>query len=316
MSRFMKHTIFPLLAVLFGIFGCTNQTSIALGSGVVVTVGKQQVTLNEFKKRLNNSASESGIKLSHVSKDIVMSNLDNLVNTMLMLNEAKKEGITVTTEEVGEEYNQLKQGYNDEQFNRIFIEKLIDKDLWMKELKERLIIKKLFAAHFSNVSVPQSDIENYYNAHLDSFSVPEMVQARQMEFSSEQAAQQALDALKSGQSFTKVSQAYSIIPGAASGGDMGLLSASDLPKELAGILFSLPVGKISGITKTQFGYQIFLVKARVPPHRKSLNEARNDIVGILRNDKINSDFMKWLKALKEQEGVHINYELLKRAGLI
>ncbi len=287
-----------------------------MGSGTVLTVGKDKITLDEFKQRLNNFASENGIKPGQMSKDLVLSNLDNLINTMLLLNEAKKEGITVTTAQVNDEYSQLRQGYTDKQFNKIFIEKLIDKNLWLKELKEQMIIKKLIASHFSTVAVSQAEIERYYNKHKDSFSVPEMVKAKQIELSSVDAAQQALNELKNGQSFSKVAQTRSIAPGAANGGDMGYLSASDLPKELAGILFTLPVGKISGIIKTQFGYQIFLVENKIPAHNQSMREARNDIITILRNDKTNEEFAGWLKTLREQENVTINYALLKRAGLL
>ena len=287
-----------------------------MGSGTVITVGKDKITLDEFKQRLNNFASENGIKPGQVSKDMVLSNLDNLINTMLLLDEAKKEGITVTTEEVNDEYSQLRQGYTDEQFNKIFIEKLIDKNLWLKELKEQMIIKKLIASHFSTVAVSQAEIEDYYKKHKDSFSVPEMVKAKQIELSSADSAQQALNALNSGQSFSKVAQTYSIAPGSSNGGDMGYLSASDLPKELAGILFTLPVGKVSGVIKTQFGYQIFLVENKIPAHNQSVREARNDIITIVRNEKTNEAFTGWLKTLREQENVNINYALLKRSGLL
>jgi parvulin-like peptidyl-prolyl isomerase len=312
----MRHIVLSVFIIFVSVSGCTNSLSMALGSGVVISVGKQNVTLDEFKKVLNNFSAENGLKPVHLSKDLVMANIDNLVNTMLLLDEAGKEGITVTTDEIDNEYNQLKQGYTDEQFNKIFIEKLIDRNLWLKQLKEQLIIKKLVAAHFSDVPVSQADVEHYYKAHPGDFSVREMIKARQMEFSSEQAAQQALDALTAGQSFTKVAQTYSNNPQASSGGDMGVLAANDLPRELEGVLFSLPVGKVSGIIKTQFGYQIFLVEYKIPPHNKSLAEAKADIISVLRSEKTSSDFTNWINTLKEREGVHINYELLKRAGLI
>lgn len=298
------------------IFGCTNRLSIALGSGVVISVGKQDVTLDQFKKMLNDFSTENGLKPGHMSKELVMANIDNIVNAMLLLDEAKREGITVTTEEVNNEYDQLKQGYTSEQFNKIFIEKLIDKSLWLRQLEERLIIKKLTASRFSDISIPYADIERYYDMHGRDFVVPEMIRARQMEFSSEQSAQKALGALNAGRSFTDVAMTYSVDPQAPSGGDMGLLAESDLPKELAGVLFSLPVGRISGITKTQFGYQIFLVEDKIPQHKKSLSEASRDITEILRSEKANGEFSKWIQALRDREGVHINYELLKRAGLI
>ncbi len=303
-------------AVLIVVLGCTNGLSVAMGSGTVVSVGKNAVTLDEFRQRLNNYASENGIKPAAMSKDVIMSRLDNLINTMLLLDEAKKEGITVTTQEVNDEYDQMRQGYTEGQFNKIFIEKLIDKNLWMQELEEHMIIKKLLAVHFSNVSVTQADIVTYYNQHQDAFSVPEMVQARQIELSSQEEAQQVLQALENGRTFSSVAQAYSVSPGAAAGGDMGLLSEKDLPKELAGILFTLPVGKISGIMKTQFGYQIFLVEKKIPAHTQTLAEARPEIVTTLRNETRSREFIQWLKTLREQEHAVINYTLLKRAGML
>ncbi len=312
----MRIKTFFMGAVLLGVLGCTNGLSVAMGSGTVVTVGKNTVTLDEFRQRLNNYASENGIKPAAMSKDVIASRLDNLINTMLLLGEAKREGITVTTQEVDDEYDQMRQGYTEDQFNRIFIEKLIDKKMWIKELKEQMTIKKLIAVHFTNVSVTQADVVSYYNQHKDSFDVPEMIQARQIEASSEETAQQALRALQSGQAFSDVAKTYSVSPGAAVGGDMGNLSANDLPKELAGILFTLPVGKISGIMKTQFGYQIFLVEKKTRAHTQTLAEARNEIVATLRTETVNKEFMQWLKTLREQEHVSINYTLLKRAGLL
>jgi peptidyl-prolyl cis-trans isomerase C len=312
----MKKKRYFTIFLLIGFLSCTNNASIAMGSGVVVTVNKRKVTLSEFKQRLSNFAVENGLKLNQLSKDVVLSNLDNLINTILLLNEAQREGITVTTQEVNEEYNQLKQGYTDEQFNKIFIEKLIDKNLWLKELEEHLIIKKLLASHFSDISVSQREIADYYNSHKKDYFVPEMIRAYQMELPSETVAQQALNALEKGESFTKVAQLYSISPDASNGGDMGYLSARDLPEELSGILFSMPTGKVSNIVKTQFGYQIFFVSEKIPAHQESLSEAKDSIANLILIDKKREALTEWLKVLRQQANVQINYVLLKRAGLI
>ncbi len=305
-----------VLVAVLGMYGCANHLSTVLGSGVVISVGKQNVTLDQFRKMLNDFSTENGLKPGRMAKALVMANIDNVVNTMLLLDEAEREGVTVTTEEINREYDRLKQGYTNEQFNKLFIEKLIDRRSWLRQLEEHLIIRKLIAEHFSGITITRTAIERYYAMHEQDFVVPEMLRACQMEFSSEHAAEQALDALNAGRSFTDVARTYSVDTQAPSGGDMGLLAPGDLPKELEGVLFTLPVGKISGITKTQFGYQIFLVEARIPRHTKSLAEASDDIAALLRRKRANVEFSGWIKALKKKESVHINYELLKRTGLI
>lgn len=312
----MKKKILLIIIFFTGFISCNNSSTIAMGNGIVATVGKRKITLDEFKQRLSNFAVENGIKPSHLSKDVVLANLDNFINTIVLLEEAQKEGITVTTDEINEEYNRLKQGYTDEQFNRIFVEKLIDKKLWMQELAEHIIIKKLFATHFSNVAISEQEIEEYYKKNKKSFFVPEMVRTLEMELPSEAVAQQALNALNKGESFTKVAELYSISPGKSIGVDMGYLSAKELPEELAGILFSLPVGKISGIVKTKFGYQIFLVEDKLQAHQQSLSEVKNDITNILRSDKTKEEFKFWIQSLRDHSHVSINYLLLRKAGLI
>ncbi|MGB9735690.1 MAG: peptidyl-prolyl cis-trans isomerase [bacterium] len=312
----MKKKIFLIIIFLLGFMNCNSSPGIAMGSAIVATVGRKKITLDEFKQRLNNFAMENGIKPGSLSKDVVLANLDNLINTVVLLDEAQKEGITVTTDEIDAEYRQLKQGYTDEQFNRIFVEKLIDKKLWMEELAEHLLIKKLLASHFSNITVSEKDIKDYYDKHKNSFVVPEMVRPLEMELPSETVAQQAMEALNRGESFTKVAELYSISPGKGIGVDMGYLSARDLPEELAGILFTMPVGRVSGIIKTKFGYQIFLVEERIPAHQESLDEVRDEIINTLQADKRKEAFKTWLQSLREQAHVNVNYVLLKKAGLI
>ncbi len=305
-----------IIALIQAMIGCRNGTSMALSSGVVVDIGKHKVTLEAFKKRLNVFAAETGVNPNHISKDIVLANLNELINTKLLLDQAKKSGISVTTEEINKELNNLKQGYTETQFDKIFIEKLIDKRLWLKQLQERLIIKKLLASHFSDITINGAAIKDYYDTHRKDFFEPEMIHAMQMQFKSMEDAQNALNLLNSGQSFTGIANKYSISPDASSGGDMGWLSVKELPGEFVDVLATLPAGKNSGIVKTRFGYQIFLVAAKLPGHTKSLNESEDEIAGILKNQMRDKELSQWLQQLRAEEDVNINYELLKRAGLI
>ncbi|MCL4479487.1 MAG: peptidyl-prolyl cis-trans isomerase [Deltaproteobacteria bacterium] len=305
-----------IIALIPAMIGCRNGTSMALSSGVVANIGKHKVTLEEFKKRLNVFAAETGVNPNRISKDIVLANLNELINTKLLLDQAKKSGISVTTEEINKELSNLKQGYTETQFDKIFIEKLIDKRLWLKQLQEHLIIKKLLASHFSAITVNGAAIKDYYDTHRKDFSEPEMIHAMQMQFKSMDDAQNALNLLNSGQSFTSIANKYSISPDASSGGDMGWLSVKELPGEFVDVLATLPAGKNSGIVKTRFGYQIFLVAAKLPGHTKSLDESEDEIAGILKNQMMDKELSQWLQQLRTEEDVNINYELLKRAGLI
>jgi parvulin-like peptidyl-prolyl isomerase len=76
-------------------------------------------------------------------------------------------------------------------------------------------------------------------------------------------------------------------------------------------IFSLPVGKISGIVKTPYGYHIFKVLERRPAGSKNLQEAMGEIESTLKLQKRTAFYRKWINELETRFPVTINQELLK-----
>ncbi|MGC8710071.1 MAG: peptidylprolyl isomerase [Candidatus Micrarchaeia archaeon] len=72
----------------------------------------------------------------------------------------------------------------------------------------------------------------------------------------ESKAKEALEKLKSGESFSKVAAEYSIDGSRKRGGDLGYFARGVMVKEFEDASFALKPGEISGIVKTRFGYHI------------------------------------------------------------
>ncbi len=62
--------------------------------------------------------------------------------------------------------------------------------------------------------------------------------------------------LKSGESFAKLAEQYSIDGSRRRGGDLGEFSRGVMVKPFEEAAFSLKVGEVSGLVKTQFGYHL------------------------------------------------------------
>ena len=71
-----------------------------------------------------------------------------------------------------------------------------------------------------------------------------------------------LKRLKAGEDFDKVAREVSIGPEAARGGDLGFFERGMMPEAIDRVVFSLPVGKISGVVQSPYGFHIFKVLDR------------------------------------------------------
>ncbi len=70
------------------------------------------------------------------------------------------------------------------------------------------------------------------------------------------SAEEVMNLLKGGESFSSLAQKYSIDGSAKRGGDLGFFGRGMMVKEFERAAFALNKGEVSPIIKTQFGYHI------------------------------------------------------------
>ncbi len=62
-----------------------------------------------------------------------------------------------------------------------------------------------------------------------------------------------------------------------------------------------------------YGYHLFLVEERKEARDYPLEEVRDDVAEILRRDREEYLYKKWMEGLKEKAKIDINEEALKRS---
>ena len=137
--------------------------------------------------------------------------------------------------------------------------------------------------------VSQADLEKYYRRNRGAFEVAEEVRAAHILIklaqdadSEKRAAKRAeidaiLEKARAGEDFAALAKRYSEDSSKSSGGDLGFFPRGRMVKPFENAAFSLPVGEVSDVVTSQFGYHIIKVLDRKEPRVKSLEEVIDEV---------------------------------------
>jgi len=182
------------------------------------------------------------------------------------------------------------------------------------------VSKKLADADFAK------KVQDYYTNTKGEFETPEQVKAshiliRVTEGSpdSDALAKAKMDNIVkrlAKEDFAKVAGQVSEDPGSkAKNGDLGYFSKGRMVKEFEDVAFVTPVGKLSEVIKTPFGYHILKVYDKKPAQTTSFEAAKNGIASKLLVDEKNSEISKQLEELVAKGDMAAINEFVAKHGL-
>jgi len=153
--------------------------------------------------------------------------------------------------------------------------------------------------------VSDAQIQAFYDKNKDRFAQPERRDLRVVLTKTEAKANEAKDALDSGESWKDVAKKYSIDEASkAQGGKQPAQAKGTLERSLDEAVFSADKGKIVGPVKTQFGYYVFEVEKVTKASQQTLEQAKETIRQTLQSQnqqKALDSFLKsWEKKWKER----------------
>ena len=200
-----------------------------------------------------------------------------LISFQWIQGEAKEQGVTVSNAEVQKSLQQQKQQAfpKEADFQRFMktsgytmqdIIQRIKLDLLSTKIRDKVVKGK--------GTVTPAQIQSYYAKNKAQFGTPEKRDLRIVLTKTRARAEQALKALKSGQSWKVVAKKYSIDATSKSqGGKLPSQAKGTLGTQLDAAVFSAPKGKLEGPVKTQFGFYDFVVEKITPAVHQSLQQA-------------------------------------------
>jgi peptidyl-prolyl cis-trans isomerase SurA len=212
--------------------------------------------------------------------------LENMIESKIMLMEAKRESLTVADNEVEEQIDKaienLKASFPSEDSFKLALKRegtTLDKlkEKYRADTRERMMIQKLVDLKIRpKVSAPTSkELEAFYASHKDSIpNEPEKVQLAHIliipkpgaaaEAAAQAKVREAMAQLRAKKSFASVATKFSQDPGsAARGGDLGWFGQGQMVPEFEAAAFALKPGETTRQpVRTRFGYHIIKLLER------------------------------------------------------
>jgi parvulin-like peptidyl-prolyl isomerase len=281
-------------------------------SPAIALVGEEPITLSE----LNQVVAEFGKEVPLPKKEEELENLkkdllEQLIQTRIFLQAAKRENVAVSGEELNEIIKKSKNDYSDAEFNDMLKARGLTYENWVRRIKELSTIQKLEEKATAGIAEPSpEEIKAYYQAHIEDYKLKAGVKIRQILLATEKEANEAREALLKGADFAKLATEKSISPDKDLGGDLGVLTPDQMPEGFE-VTLTLPVGAVSKVTKTSYGYHIFKVEGKQQKMTISLSEEGPKIKNLLLQEKRDKEFARWALDLRNSTKIKVFSNLLK-----
>jgi parvulin-like peptidyl-prolyl isomerase len=278
----------------------------------VITVGSFKVTPEELKDQWKRIDFEPGL----TSKERFDALMQRVVDHYLILEYAKQQGLSVTDEELEGAVKEIRKDYAEKDFQELLLKGYIDYGEWKEELRERLLIKKVISkASAASPEVTLEEMKAYYDSHLEEFRRPAMVRFQQIVTRTKEEADNLQKRLaQGGDMAATVAQSFKV-PDSAGTPEPGWFAKGDLDESIEKAVFSLPLGRVSGVVETPYGFHIFEVLERKPEGVTSFHDAMKEIETKLRAERREAFYPEWLQGLRKAIPVKIDRKLLKEVEL-
>ena len=278
----------------------------------LVIVGERIVNEAELKRDIIDMTSGLGLTDQSV-KEIMDSLIGRLVDYYLVLEYGRQNSISISEQELESAVEDTKKDYPEEKvFQEMLLHRYLNYDEWKEGLRRHLLIRKITAKIYEGISpITPDEIKAYYASHETEFTQSAMVKFSQIVTHSEDEAKALRERLLKGEQLDELARQHSMAPEAEDGGKVGWISQDALHESIDEAISSLPVGEMSSVVKTPYGYHIFQVAAKRPEGPMSLQEARDEIETMLILQKQEVLYNNWIVRLRELFPVRINHKLLK-----
>ncbi len=311
-KTFTTHLLI-IIALMLGLAvtsACTNKPG--PGQQVALEVGERKVTVNQLKKDISLLSSDL-LKPNTESIRLEGPLLDSIVDYYIIVQYAQQQEISVSQPELLRAIEKIKKDYPEESFKETLLRRYVGMEQWKDALKRQLLRKKVFDSVTLDIRPPSyMEIERYYRDHIHEFTRPARVRFRQIVTRTKDKAREALERIKKGESIADLARSFSYSAEATKGGEVGWVEKGQLVPSMDKVLFSLPVGKVSPIVKSPYGYHIFQVIEKDPGGLQPLKKVAATIQAQLYGQAKERAFAKWLEQQRSKITVRVLVKSLER----
>ncbi|HZK33416.1 MAG TPA: peptidylprolyl isomerase [Tissierellaceae bacterium] len=302
-GKIYKVALIWILTISFILVGCNN-----IPEGVIAKVNDEEITEEEFniefesfkglyEKQLGKDAmsqrEEDGRTREEVLRESI---LEKMIMDKIIKNESEKMNISVSEEELNEKIMEYVNATGGEEEFKLYLEESdLSEEFFRENLRKELLMNKHRKKIIKDLDIKSEEGEEYFKNNKEDLV---LIKVSHILVKTQEEGQEVLNRLKDGEEFSKIAEEVSVDKQSSIlGGDLGYITRGDRVLEFEETAFSLNVGEISEIIKTEVGYHIIKVK-----NRKDTYESLKDDIGLLlKEDK----YLSIMEKLRESEKVKI-----------
>jgi len=302
------------VAAALALAACSKQDKAKEDPNVVETVNGEIISRADFENELSTEMQMMAGAPPHTPQEIEpmkQTLLQTLTERTVLLQAAKAASIDVSPEEVDRGVLRIKADFPTEGFDDALAQGQISIPDLKRKTASLLTIEKLFATQvYPRVATTEDEIRRYFDEHTAEFQEPEQVHAAQIVVKDLDDAKKIRDQLRAGKKFGDLARKYSLSADAKVGGDLGFFPKGVMPPEFDEVAFKLPVGQVSDVVSTDYGFHVFKVLEKKPPRSKELAEARKEVEQKLIAEKRKAAQEDYLKGLLAKADIKRNEQSL------
>jgi peptidyl-prolyl cis-trans isomerase C len=287
---------------------------------VIARVNGEDVKKTDLERMIKTMEQQAGQLVPVAQRDeIYRGAIDRLIVYTLLKQEGRTRGIKIDDAEIDAKMDELKKQFpTKEAFDKALKDRNMTLDGLRSDTRTDLSVNKVVDLAVAQVPGPSdADAKDFYDKNPDKFKEDEQVRASHIlvrvdpnaDAKTKARAKTEIDSVlkqaRGGGDFAKLAQQHSQDGSAAQGGDLGYFPKGQMVPEFDQVAFSLPVGRVSGIVTTQFGYHVIKVTDKKPARTIPLDEALPRIKGYLEQEKKQQAAKTFIDGLKKKSKIEI-----------
>jgi parvulin-like peptidyl-prolyl isomerase len=284
---------------------------------IVAWVNGEIITKTDYEEELKAAMAEayrqhSGTELDQAVERIRSQLLLQMIDRKVLVHHARALGYDLAR--LGEMFLDSFQEQQKIATREELVRQLAKEGMTIEDVKQRLL--EFYAPErvievevTSRVSVSEGEIEAYYEKHPDEFYIEGEVTMREIVLLADDPeakanrrpeAEEIHRRAMAGEDFAELARTRSEAGTRDEGGLIGPLKRRDLAEILAETAFRLPIGTVSEMMETPYGFHLVRVESRVDSHVPPLREVRDRVRQFLEESKRRERLASFMKEARSR----------------
>lgn len=284
---------------------------VAVVNGETISKSKVDRELSGYQQKMIRAGkSLSPENLAGVREQII----ESLVDRALLHQASVKEGVSVSEEEVQEEFDKIRERFTSEEAFQTVLNRMgmTEQDV-REEIQRGEAVQKFIRERFGqSAEVSKEEARTFYESHPEAFVRPEQIRARHILIrpdpeGGEEAAEDAVQKLQAirkeaegGKAFSELAEEHSEGPSSERGGDLGYFPKGKMAKPFEEAAFALEPGDMSGVVKTRFGYHLIKLEDRKSEGTVPFEEVEDALRKHLGTEAVKEAVQSYVKQLRQE----------------